>query len=539
MSNTNRLYLSQASSFKADNGILNKDYATIVTLGNKVIYALAEERLSGVKHDGMCKYLGLDNFRKYYKDLISDLGEPTCLPPKEGNEHHIDHIYDVFYNSGFKESAVLVVDGCGTENDSITLAYMVENEKPVILKKFSKDESIGILYGRTATFCLGGSKYNDPNCDHMNLFLEGKFMGLAPYGNPYDYSYFRFNKDHIDIDRPRYQEDTHKYNNLRSESILYTTRVAATVQRDFENCVVDIVEYLYKLLLKNNIHTDNLCLSGGCILNCPTNSKIVKQGLFKHYYSTSNPGDGGATNIGAVYRSLEKLGIKLESRRLSPFLGYSYTMEDILGDLAFEDNSNNDPEIKYENLIGNTIYIHLLVSGKILAWYQGSSEWGPRALGHRSFLADPSKSDTLVKLNNIKGREIWRPLAPIIPEELFSMVFEDADGNNDMADLMLRTYTIKPEWRSKLRAVCHIDNTTRPQLLKKNVNSKLYKLLMEWYGRTGIPGLVNTSLNIDGKPMMDTPLNNSAIVQNINDKYKGDVIFVVNYDRYFMNLYKK
>jgi carbamoyltransferase len=146
----------------------------------------------------------------------------------------------------------------------------------------------------------------------------------------------------------------------------------------------------------------------------------------------------------------------------------------------------------------------MMEKGLIGAWYQGGSEIGPRALGHRSIIATPKYRENLNVINNtIKHRENWRPLAPSLPQELFYEVFDT--NSMDLTEFMLRTVVIKPEWRKKLIAVCHIDNTTRPQTVRREDNPEYYDLIMDNYKLTGIPAIINTSFNGKGEPIIETP----------------------------------
>ena len=190
------------------------------------------------------------------------------------------------------------------------------------------------------------------------------------------------------------------------------------------------------------------------------------------------------------------LGETIINKRLTnSYFGRTYTDEEILKEV--------DDNVILELYDENTL-IEKLKKNKIVAWFQGGSEIGPRALGHRSILANPSYRYNLDTINNkIKHRENWRPLAPIVPSELFDLIFDVQ--SYDLTEFMLRTLTIKPEWQKKLCATCHIDNTTRPQRLVYDENPELYNLLMKYYNKMDIPCLINTSFNGKGEPIIETP----------------------------------
>ena len=167
-----------------------------------------------------------------------------------------------------------------------------------------------------------------------------------------------------------------------------------------------------------------------------------------------------------------------------------------------------------------------LKNNKIIAWFQGGSEIGPRALGHRSILANPENHNNLLVINNyIKQRENWRPLAPIVPAELFDLIFDVS--SYDLTEFMLRTIKIRDEWQKKLSAVCHIDGTTRPQRLEREQNPELYNLIINFYKETGIPCLINTSFNGRNEPIIETP--EQAIKFLKKKKYLDYVIFNSKY----------
>ena len=499
------LDLSKSPRYKKPNSFGHDSSICIIKEG-KPIYANAEERFTMKKHEGSSiKNTLLDVRNNLDEDLINTLEEWQESGPRNGIDHHLSHIYEVFYNSGFDDAAIFVNDGCGTANDCMTLAYMKRGEEPLILKKFSDKNSLGNLYS-IVSHCI----FNKQE------FTEGKLMGLASYGTPIKnlslvdvvdgeiaWNYKAFKAIGIELAEDGGLLEFAK-NSLCDYPLLIQANYAATLQRDFENCSIKVINLLASLLKKHKIATENLCLSGGCILNCPTNSKIIELGLFKHYYASPNPADGGVC-FGNLYESLIREDVKNAFQYLrlsSPYLGYSYSYDELKRDLKQSDYYDF-----YKNWIidlDESVYHTLcnyLFEQKILCWYQGGAEFGPRALGHRSLLADPRSFEMNQKLNFLKGRELWRPLAPIVPEELFCDVFEVE--NTDLCEFMLRTLKIREKWIPMLQGVCHVDGTARPQLLRKKLNPELYNLLLLWYRKTGCPALINTSLNLAGLPIVE------------------------------------
>ena len=466
-----------------------KDNACVVLDGTRVVYASEAERITKVKHDFN---LPIENLRMFmtYSPLAKE-NELEDFNTEAHENHHESHIYEAFYQSGFKDAAVLVVDGFGNLNDCVTLAHMKEGEEPLILKKFSSDDSPCRVYEKASR-----SIFKAHN-------TQGKLMGLAAYGQDNLERYISWDdahksihivsKEKIDVDVQKAMQGT--------DDVMLAKDVAFTVQKNFEEVQVEVVKYLSELLKKNGIETENLCMSGGGFLNCPANSKIVGLGLFKHYYASPQPSDGCAESVGTALREMQLAGEHLESHRLeSAYLGVTYPATD----LTWRKEFMKKPIAQ--------VCEHLKNQG-VVAWCQDGAEYGPRALGHRSFLADPTHKEMLDALNKIKGREVWRPLAPIVPEELITRIFDVE--NTDMCEFMLRTLTIKEKWQSRLDAVCHADGTTRPQLLKRDVNPMLYDLIMEFFNQTHVPCLVNTSLNINGFPIVETPRDFCNLAEEI------------------------
>lgn len=495
-----------------------KDNACVVLDGTKVIYASETERFSKKKHDWGRPLVPMLIFKTYFDPNFTFTLTP--LMQSKPNSHHINHIYEAFYQSGFKDAAVLVNDGLGTEQDCVTLAFIKEGGTPKILKKISIDKTVhrgGCLGSPCEFYAFAASTI------FGHEYTEGKLMGLAAYGTNNKHTYCSWNDtlkcinyninalaDDLeqslkisieDIDGQSLYISIEDVKWTANEDVMAARDVAATLQKNFEDTMVGVTKYFKQLLNDTGIKTNNLCMSGGGILNCPTNSKIVDLGLFENFYASPQPSDGCAESIGRAYEIMQENGEELKSHRLeSAYLGMKCPINELTQRREYL--KHPIPHI-----------IAHLKSGGIVAWYQDGAEYGPRALGHRSFLADPSTSNMLDALNVIKGREAWRPLAPVVPEELFNRVF-DAQ-NTDMCEFMLRTLKIKQRWQSRLQAVCHKDGSTRPQLLKRKVNPQLCDLIMFYFRETSVPCLVNTSLNINGFPIVETPQDLCDLAEEI------------------------
>lgn len=526
----------------------NHDAAAALVIDGKLVGNYEEERFNRVKHSfnkafpiiSIKKLLKENNLTLNDIDVIAIPHDPaqkaeytqkiiqaiddTCIktPDLVYFDHHIAHICDSVFQSGFEHCACLVSDGIGDVRDSITLAQYKDG-KIEILQKYAAEVSVGVLYTIASVGML-----------NLGDFSEGKFMGLAPYGKPTEKMPLYWENNQIksllpaciDTDYPTVNQlsnyltvferylvkNTYPYGERpKDTNVMYYTNLAASVQKCYEEITLGAIKYLKELTGETN-----LILSGGCIQNCIANNLIIESGLFSNVFAGPAPHDAGCAAGLAFYGAYSK-GEKIENKRLTnSYVGKVYTDDECL------DACTN---VKVEHYDEDKV-IKDLKAGKIFAWFQGGSEIGPRALGHRSLIADPSNRNNLFVLNDhIKHRENWRPLAPIIPDFMFEKVFGTA--NHQLCEFMLRTLTIKPEYRKKLIAVCHIDNSTRPQWLEEKENPELYKLIKNFYTKTEVPGLINTSFNGRGQPIIETP--EQAIDFLKANEYLTGVIFNAKY----------
>ena len=521
------------------------DTSACLIIDGKIVGNYEEERFNRIKHTEYFpilsikrllneNHLSLDDIdsiccnvpSQQYKDILNIIDENyNKIPQFVQCTHHEAHICDVFFQSGFNSAAVVIIDGLdGTNLQSITISH-VKDGKIKILKQYDLTKSLGLLYEQTAAFCMEGS------------FCEGKLMGLSSFGKDTGQRLLKFNNETKEIDcfyNPPNFEDIKKFDNSieiigncfenyfednfypnetrDDQSILYYTNIARTIQENFNEVYLDIIKYAKELTGE-----DNLCVTGGCIQNCIGNNLVVESGIFKNVFAPPAPHDAGVGAGHALYAAYF-LNDKIENERLTnSYVGKTYSDDEIKK--SFTEN------VVVEEYSEDRV-IDILKSNKIIAWFQGGSEIGPRALGHRSILANPSERNNLNVINDeIKHRENWRPLAPTVPEELFDMVFNVK--SHDLTEFMLRTIPIKKEWQKKLIAVCHIDETTRPQRLIRKENPELYDLIMKFYEKMGIPCLINTSFNGKGQPIIETP--KQAIEFLHNNKMLDYVVFNAKY----------
>lgn len=456
----------------------------------------------------------------------------------ENIEHHKAHIASSFYVSGFNESACLTVDGFGDFVSTMRASGKDSFISTVDYVEFP--HSLGIFYTAITQF-LGFPFYGD----------EYKVMGMSAYGKPIyldkmrnlvkvknnglfelDTSYFLHDKDGVEM---TWNNGSPHFGNLFSEKLLdlfgnprlkgeeVTTHhkdLAASAQALYEEVFFHIVNDTYK-----KINSENLSLAGGCIQNSLANGKIYKNTPYKKVYIPPAAYDAG-TAIGAAFETFYKYSKEKKSYIMnSPYLGPDFSdtnIEDIIKSFENKLKEKNCKVEKMENQDSLCIKIaEYIANGAIVGWFQGRTEFGPRALGNRSILADPRSKEMKTILNErVKRRESFRPFAPSILEEKVSEWFEE----DHAVTFMEKVYKIKEEKRSLIPAVCHEDGTGRLQTVSSETNEKYYSLIKEFEKITNIPMLLNTSFN-DNEPIVNIPAQ--AINCFLNTKM--DLLILNNY----------
>lgn len=415
-------------------------------------------------------------------------------------EHHMSHAASSFLVSPFKEAAILTIDGIG-EWDSTTLGYGKENDIRII-KRLKFPHSLGLLYS-TITAFLGFSVNNS----------EYKVMGLAPYGRPVYYDEFKkiiqvqedgsyaLNMDYF-VFHYKKTMPSKKMEELlgppRKPGDLLTQRhkdIAASLQKITEEVIFKILNHLYEIT-----KCDNLCMAGGVALNSVANGKIKKHTPFKEIFINPAASDAGTSMGAAFYTYNTILGNSRKYVFNSAYLGPEFSNEYIQSFL--EKNKIVHYRFKSEEeLIKKTA--ELIFDNKVVGWFQGRMEWGPRALGARSILSNACNPNMKDILNDkVKHRELFRPFAPVISEEDVHEWFEMDKPNEPY---MLFVYPIKEEKRKFIPAVTHVDGSGRLQTINKQSNPRYYGVIKEFEKYTGVPILINTSFNIRGEPIVCTP----------------------------------
>ena len=419
-------------------------------------------------------------------------------------EHHMSHAAHAFYTSTFDESAILTIDGVG-EWSTTSFGYG-KNNSIKLSKGLQWPHSIGMFYSAFTYFL--GFKVNEG---------EYKLMGLSSYGKPkyrdiildnlidvkddgsirLNMDYFAFTYDKV-MTNEKFSEVfgiPRRESNEKMEQIHFD--IGASAQLVLEEVLLKMAEHVHK-----QTKMKNLCLGGGVALNGVANYRILKEGPFDNLHIPPSPGDAGSA-IGCAqylyhnYKKNKRI-IEEKSNRIKNniYVGPSFSNEQIKSFL--EKNS-----IDYEYLDENELLTKTakLISEKnIVGWYQGKMEWGPRALGNRSILADPRDANMKDVLNEkIKHRESFRPFAPSILEEYASEYF-DIDISSPY--MLFVAPVKKPD---KIPAVTHVDGTGRLQTVSKLSNPLYYDLITEFFKITDIPVIINTSMNVMGEPIVNSP----------------------------------
>ncbi len=485
----------------------------------------------------------IDNFYKFYEIKNKFIIESKLLFA----EHHISHAASAFYPSPFNSSAILTMDGVG-EWVTTSIGYG-ENNKINFLKEIYFPHSLGLLYSAFTYF--SGFKVNSG---------EYKLMGLAPYGNPVYKELIK--KEIIDIKEDgsfklniKYFNYTvgltmtnSKFDNLFKRKPRNPDSNVTQFEMDLAKSIQEVIEEVILKLVKTTktiTNSDNLVLAGGVALNCVANSKIIKQNLFKNIWVQPASGDaGGALGVAQhIYfnhlNNIRTVSSKRNDSMNGCYLGKSYSDSEIKDFLDLKKINYIQYQSEEEFIEKISDYI---INGKVVGWHQGRMEFGPRALGNRSILADPRNKNMQTILNKkIKFRESFRPFAPsILKEELnnfFDIEIIDSPYMLFVGNLKknLRINKNNEEnlfgldklnfVRSLLPAITHVDFSSRIQTVDKKTNPKFYKLLKCFGLKTGYPILVNTSFNIRGEPIVCSPKDS----YNCFIKTKMDVLALENF----------
>ena len=524
----------------------------------KILFAEAEERVSRVKHDGRFPYLAIKEALKFTKTKISNIDYFVSATPKEnyfrmflttlrfiphvgiknyleqtlkalvyrkrkpfsddvprdiGNlkipkdkflivSHYLAHAASAYYSCPFDKCLVINMDGFGLGEKGEPLSggiYLGFDNKLSHVEDIPVHASLGLYYG-IVTLAIG-FKLNDG---------EGKTMGLAAYGNAS--SCYRQMKNFF----PNFVAGKWKVRNsimdilnVSKRDIFQNSRtnrylsklvdkygrenVAASCQRVFEEELIKYISYLV-----NNYKLSKVVVAGGIFLNVKANLLLIQKKIVDELFVYPNPADGG-TAVGAAYLGFLMKGKKIARKELlHPAFGREFSDKEIKRDLG---SATGIVFEKIKKGLAKKVAI-LLTRGKVVGWFQGRGEWGPRALGQRSVIADPRKISTKDRINKIlKGREWFMPFAP-------SMLAERAPDylkTLRKAPFMIIADELKRGKAKDLKAAIHIDKTARPHLVTKQANPLYYQVIKEFEKLTGVGAILNTSFNKHGLPIVYTP----------------------------------
>jgi carbamoyltransferase len=440
------------------------------------------------------------------------------------SDHHLSHAASAFFPSPFDEAVILTADGVGEW--ATTTVAVGKNENLEIKKEIHFPHSLGLLYSAFTYYT--GFKVNSG---------EYKLMGLAPYGNPIyedkvkrlvdlkEDGTFRLNQKYFNY-ATGLTMTNEKFNNIfgqgprnpQKEKITqFHMDIAASIQKVTEDIMVNLAKSIRK-----EYGIRNLCLAGGVALNCVANGKILKEKIFDNIWIQPAAGDAGGS-LGAALALWHidqgnKRSVNLNDDMRGSYLGTEFKQDEI--EIELKTLGANFEILKYDELIDKTA--ELLSNEKAIGWFQGRMEFGPRALGGRSILGDP-RSDKMQKNLNlkVKYRESFRPFAPSVLREDLSEWFEmnvdspymllvaniNSDKKIEMTDEQRKLFGIDKLniKRSEIPAVTHVDYSARVQTVTKDTNNRYYDLISKFKEKTGCPVIVNTSFNVRGEPIVNTP----------------------------------
>lgn len=464
-------------------------------------------------------------------------------------DHHVSHAASSFFTSPFEEAAILTVDGAGEWTTS-TMAIGRGNKIEVI-KEMRFPHSVGLLYSAFTAYC--GFEINEG---------EYKLMGMHPYGEPryvdrihellhvgedgslwHDMDYFQYHHSTNDTLTERFEEHfgrPRRDPKLQDESLdPFYCDMAASIQRVTEEILLKMIRHL-----KEVTGLDNLCLAGGVALNSVANYKLMRDGPFADVYIHPAPGDDGCA-AGAAYWAYNHILEQPRGPALEhAYLGSDYTdaaIEDFLEkyDIAYR---KIDDDEEFYDFVART-----LADGHVCGWMRGRFEWGPRALGSRSIIADPRRMEMKEKLNSkIKFRESFRPFAPSVTEERANEFFEIPEPHRHWpARFMLYVAPVREEKRADLPAITHEDGSGRLQTVYRRTNPAYHRVIERFGELTGVPVIMNTSFNLKGEPIVESPAHafntfslsgmdylfmNNFVVEADAKKKIADTVFHLRHD---------
>jgi carbamoyltransferase len=430
--------------------------------------------------------------------------------------HHLAHAASSYYLSNFKKAAIVTIDGVGEW--ATTTIGLGEKQSIRIDKEIHFPHSLGLLYSTITTYL--GFSAND---------AEYKVMGLAAYGDPapfrkhfeklitlYEDGSYILNMEYFDyswaehMPSPKLAE-LFGFPVRKAESKTYSHHedIAAALQEKLEEVVFHLLKAVHR-----KYKVDELCLSGGVALNSVMNGKILSRTSFKEIFIPPDPGDAGGAMGAALlaWHATSRSNLRTKNSKkkrekknsvFSAYLGPEFPWYSI-------EKSLKKAKLEYELIPDKHKLLdrvsNYLIKQKVIGWYQGRMEWGPRALGNRSILASATKPEMKDIINSrVKHRELFRPFAPVILEKYAKSYFLTDKKISSSAKWMLMVFPFREKMKTKLPAVVHVDGSGRLQTISRLDNPLYYDLIDIYSKKTGIPSIINTSFNVRGEPIVCTP----------------------------------
>lgn len=439
-------------------------------------------------------------YDSFVAELLPEGAFPRQRPPRvQCESHHLAHAACAFYTSGFERAAVLVIDGRG--DDESTSLGVAGPDGIEWIHEWPIGDSLGNYYGYAADWAGFG------------YWGAGKLMGLAAYGAPFGDLFVGATEDGYRFVDPvdpaldvTQQERTHRalldayfrriypFAPGDSGDVMAHARFAATIQAGLERAVAGLVALVVE---RTGLH--DVVLAGGIGLNCTGNGGLARGELVRELFVPPVTADTGVS-LGAAL---------LADRRLHPERGIPGRLPHAFWGVATTSDAI-DAALADAGLVGRRLpdddllpwLADRIADGKVVGWFQGRAEIGQRALGHRSLLADPRDRSRLVQVNQVKGREAWRPLAPSVLEEHAHEFFDEPIPS--LADFMLAALPVRPDAWARVPATVHVDGSARPQIVRRATNPRYWALIEAFRARTGVPVVMNTSFNLAGEPIVHT-----------------------------------
>jgi carbamoyltransferase len=500
--------------------------SAVAVLHRGTIHALAAERIDRVKHsaDPTASYEHLKRtvLRGVRPDAIHDYFDASYRS-HDRIHHHLGHAASAFYASPFDDAAVLIVDGMGPSEEGNTTSTSLWHGKGTELTMLRSISQKGICYRSLGHFYAAVSYYLG-----FAFYDVSHTMSIAAYGDPRPYSaamarliwptsdglfdtdwefiryatFVRFGRDFGWQENPaqlaawerRYAAMLGPMRPPGAPIGKHHCDIAAAAQAHLEATLSGLLALLHAMT-----RSQSLCYSGGVALNCTANGRTLTKGPFSKIFIQPAAGDDGQALGRLLFRAHHDFGVKQRIAMKNTFLGPSYTEGDLTRALAASERHLVSTRLLPRHLVAETA--SRLASGQLIGWFQGRSEYGPRALGHRSVLGDPRDPETPERISRrFKRREWYRPFAPSLLSSQTARYFKAGQGS----PFMLTTMTAHSTVRASLPAVLHVDGSARVQTVAED-GSPYHELLKAFEAQTGVPVLLNTSFNPPGEPIVETP----------------------------------